>query len=38
VKTVEGHLANAYGKLDIRSRTQLPQVLDPRGQVAGAVA
>jgi DNA-binding CsgD family transcriptional regulator len=27
VKTVEMHLANAYGKLDIRSRTQLPEAL-----------
>jgi DNA-binding CsgD family transcriptional regulator len=27
VKTVEGHLANAFGKLDIRSRTQLPEAL-----------
>jgi DNA-binding CsgD family transcriptional regulator len=28
IKTVEMHLANAYGKLGIRSRTQLPGVLD----------
>lgn len=26
-KTVELHLGNAYGKLDIRSRSQLPEAL-----------
>ena len=29
IKTVEGHLARAYGKLNITSRTQLKQVLEP---------
>lgn len=29
IKTVEGHLARAYGKLDITSRTELNQVLEP---------
>jgi DNA-binding CsgD family transcriptional regulator len=28
-KTVEGHLHQAYRKLDIESRTQLPQALEP---------
>jgi DNA-binding CsgD family transcriptional regulator len=28
-KTVEGHLGNVYRKLDIRSRTQLPEALEP---------
>ncbi|WP_040600681.1 helix-turn-helix domain-containing protein, partial [Patulibacter medicamentivorans] len=43
-KTVEVHLGNAYGKLGIRSRTQLPEALGlegPDGErsvVAGAVA
>jgi DNA-binding CsgD family transcriptional regulator len=30
IKTVEGHLARAYGKLDIASREQLDRVLDPQ--------
>jgi DNA-binding CsgD family transcriptional regulator len=30
-KTVEAHLANAYGKLGIRSRTELPQALQAPG-------
>lgn len=29
IKTVEGHLARAFGKLDITSRTELNQVLEP---------
>jgi len=29
IKTVEGHLARAFGKLDIASRTELEQVLAP---------
>ena len=29
IKTVEGHLARAYGKLDIASRAELDRVLDP---------
>ena len=29
IKTVEGHLARAFGKLDITSRTKLNQVLEP---------
>jgi DNA-binding CsgD family transcriptional regulator len=29
IKTVEGHLARAYGKLDITSRTELNRVLEP---------
>jgi DNA-binding CsgD family transcriptional regulator len=29
IKTVEGHLARAYGKLDITSRSQLGQVIEP---------
>ena len=28
LKTVEGHLSRAYGKLGIEGRGQLPQVLD----------
>jgi DNA-binding CsgD family transcriptional regulator len=39
IKTVEMHLANAYGKLGIRSRTQLSGVLEvderPPEPVAG---
>jgi DNA-binding NarL/FixJ family response regulator len=31
VKTIEMHLANAYGKLDIRSRTQLATALEEGG-------
>ena len=31
VKTIEMHLANAYGKLEIRSRTQLAEALDAGG-------
>lgn len=38
VKTVEMHLANAYGKLDIRSRTQLPEVLGVADEPSGAVS
>jgi DNA-binding CsgD family transcriptional regulator len=30
IKTVEGHLARAYDKLDIASREQLDRVLDPQ--------
>jgi DNA-binding CsgD family transcriptional regulator len=30
VKTVETHLSHAYGKLDIRSRRELPQALQDR--------
>jgi DNA-binding CsgD family transcriptional regulator len=29
-KTVEGHLGQAYGKLDVKSRSELPQALIPR--------
>jgi DNA-binding CsgD family transcriptional regulator len=29
IKTVEGHLARAYGKLDISRREELDRVLDP---------
>ena len=29
IKTVEGHLARAYGKLGIAGREELPRVLDP---------
>jgi DNA-binding CsgD family transcriptional regulator len=29
IKTVEGHLARAFGKLDITSRSELNQVLEP---------
>jgi DNA-binding CsgD family transcriptional regulator len=29
IKTVEGHLARAYGKLDITSRSELNRVLEP---------
>jgi DNA-binding CsgD family transcriptional regulator len=29
IKTVEGHLARAYGKLDITTRTELERVLEP---------
>ena len=29
IKTVEGHLARAYGKLGIDSREELDRVLDP---------
>ncbi|MDX6642767.1 MAG: hypothetical protein QOD76_729 [Solirubrobacteraceae bacterium] len=29
VKTVETHLSNAYRKLDIRSRSELPAALEP---------
>jgi DNA-binding CsgD family transcriptional regulator len=38
IKTVEMHLANAYGKLGIRSRTQLVDALgaDATDAVAGA--
>jgi DNA-binding CsgD family transcriptional regulator len=38
VKTVEMHLANAYGKLDIRSRTQLPDALATGAEPVGAKA
>jgi DNA-binding CsgD family transcriptional regulator len=29
IKTVEGHLARAYGKLDISTRAELERVLKP---------
>ena len=29
IKTVEGHLARAYGKLDVSNRTELDRVLGP---------
>jgi DNA-binding NarL/FixJ family response regulator len=38
VKTVEMHLANSYGKLGIRSRTQLPEALAANGQASEAVS
>ena len=34
IKTVEMHLANAYGKLAIQSRTQLPDALAAGGSPA----
>ena len=37
VKTVEMHLANCYGKLGIRSRTQLPEALAANGGASGAL-
>jgi DNA-binding CsgD family transcriptional regulator len=30
IKTVEGHLARAYGKLDITTRSELERVLEPK--------
>jgi hypothetical protein len=30
IKTVEGHLARAYGKLGIAAREELDRVLDPK--------
>jgi DNA-binding NarL/FixJ family response regulator len=36
VKTVEMHLANTYGKLEIRSRTQLPDALESGAEPVGA--
>jgi DNA-binding CsgD family transcriptional regulator len=37
IKTVEMHLANAYGKLSIRSRTQLAGALEATGEASEAV-
>jgi DNA-binding CsgD family transcriptional regulator len=37
IKTVEGHLARAYGKLDIASREELDRVLDPQNTRVSAL-
>ena len=38
VKTIEMHLANAYGKLGIRSRTQLADALQAGAEAPEALA
>ena len=37
IKTVEGHLARAYDKLDIASRSQLDRVLEPEKSRVGTL-